>query len=216
MRHASKFNVMTLIVGMIAGALMFGGASIAANTIGSADIKDGAVKKRDLSKGVVRSIDKKATDAQLAALTARVAKLEAAQQAVNNGTGNANFTGGPGTTVTPTTATMTLAAGDADGRAGYRYRSRLMSSDGAEWVSAPTEMRSTPVSATARTVASVMPPLASVIARPPTRATASRSSSTDMLSSRTASAPAVSAASSCSNVSTSTSIQRPWQSKPFW
>ena len=41
-----------------------------------------------------------------------------------------------------------------------------MSTARAEWVSAPTEMKSTPVSAMARTVARVTPPLASVWARP--------------------------------------------------
>lgn len=39
--------------------------------------------------------------------------------------------------------------------------SRPMSRLAAEWVSAPTEMRSTPVWAMARTVSSVTPPLAS-------------------------------------------------------
>jgi hypothetical protein len=115
MRSVSRLNIVTLIVGMLAGALLFGGVSIAADTIGSADIKDGAVKKRDLSNGVKRSIDKKATDKEFAALAARVKALEDAKEAVDNGTGNANFAGGPGTTVTPTSATMTLAAGDADG-----------------------------------------------------------------------------------------------------
>ena len=114
MRSAVKTNVVTLIVGLIAGALMFGGVSIAAGTIGSAAIKDGSIKKRDLSKGVVRSIEKKATDAELAALTERVAKLEAHQEAVDNGTGNANFSGGAGTTVTPTSATVTIANGGAN------------------------------------------------------------------------------------------------------
>ena len=42
-----------------------------------------------------------------------------------------------------------------------------MSSAAAEWVRAPEEIRSTPVSAMARTFASVMPPEASVRARPP-------------------------------------------------
>ena len=49
-------------------------------------------------------------------------------------------------------------------------RSRLTSSAGAEWVSAPTLMKSTPVSATARTVSRVIPPLASSSARPPASA----------------------------------------------
>ena len=46
-------------------------------------------------------------------------------------------------------------------------RSRLISSAGAECVSAPTEIRSTPVSAIARTVVRLTPPDASRIARPP-------------------------------------------------
>ena len=46
--------------------------------------------------------------------------------------------------------------------------SRLTSSAGAECVSAPTLMKSTPVSATARTVSSVIPPDASSSARPAT------------------------------------------------
>ena len=46
-------------------------------------------------------------------------------------------------------------------------KSRLISSAGAECVSAPTEIRSTPVSAIARTVARSTPPDASRIARPP-------------------------------------------------
>ena len=108
MRSSSKINIVALLVGLIAGVLLFGGASIAANTIGSKDIKDGAVKKRDLSPGVKRSIDKKATAAALAAVEARVAKLEAAQQAVDNGLGNANFSGGAGTSVTPNSASVTL------------------------------------------------------------------------------------------------------------
>ena len=48
--------------------------------------------------------------------------------------------------------------------------------NGAEWVSAPTEISSTPVSAMARMVSSVTPPEASRRARPAVSATASRSS----------------------------------------
>ena len=44
----------------------------------------------------------------------------------------------------------------------------------AEWVRAPTEMKSTPVSAIARAVSRVTPPEASRRARPPTKATALR------------------------------------------
>ena len=55
---------------------------------------------------------------------------------------------------------------------GSRMRER--SRAGAECVSAPTEMKSTPVSAAARTVSSVMLPLASSSARPATSATIAR------------------------------------------
>ena len=51
--------------------------------------------------------------------------------------------------------------------AGYVGRiSKLTSSACAECVTEPVERKSTPVSATARTLASVMPPDASVSARP--------------------------------------------------
>src|SRR6185503_14307129 len=53
-------------------------------------------------------------------------------------------------------------------------KSRPISTALAEWVNAPTEMKSTPVSAIARTVARLTPPLASVRARPLTRCTAFR------------------------------------------
>ena len=43
--------------------------------------------------------------------------------------------------------------------------SSAMSTDDAEWVSAPTEMKSTPVSAISRTVSRVTPPLASILVR---------------------------------------------------
>ena len=55
--------------------------------------------------------------------------------------------------------------------------SRLKSSAGAEWVRAPTLMKSTPVSATARTVSRVIPPDASSSAPPPAIFTARRRSS---------------------------------------
>lgn len=121
MRSISKSNIITLIVGLIAGALMFGGVSMAANTIKSSDIqkgavkssdiKDGTIKPKDLSTRVRSSIDSKAAQAALVALEARVAKLEAKQTAVDNGLGNANFVAGPGATVTSTTATLTIANG---------------------------------------------------------------------------------------------------------
>src|SRR5437588_7466 len=69
-------------------------------------------------------------------------------------------------------------------------------SAGALCVSQPAEMRSTPLAAMAGAFAAVMRPEASVIARPATMATARRSSSGDMLSSSTASTPALSASSS--------------------
>ena len=62
-----------------------------------------------------------------------------------------------------------------------------MSRIGALWVSHPTEMRSTPVSAIAGAVSGVTRPEASLIARPPIIATPRRRSSSDMLSSSTAS-----------------------------
>ena len=72
-------------------------------------------------------------------------------------------------------------------------------------VIAPTLMKSTPASAMARTVERFTPPLASVFARPATRATAERSWSVVMLSSRMMSAPASAAWVTCSKVSASTS-----------
>ena len=64
-----------------------------------------------------------------------------------------------------------------------------MSRIGALWVSHPTEMRSTPVSAIAGAVSRLTRPDASLIARPPIIVTARRKSSSDMLSSSTASTP---------------------------
>src|SRR5882672_11489577 len=91
----------------------------------------------------------------------------------------------------------------------YRHvlvTSRLTSSAGAECVSAPTEIRSTPAFAAATAPSSVIPPDASNLARPAVISTLRRRSSGDMLSSRMISAPASSASCSCSTVSTSTSI----------
>src|SRR5215203_7352494 len=48
----------------------------------------------------------------------------------------------------------------------YISKSRPISTARAEWVSAPTDIKSTPVSAIARTVSKRTPPLASVCARP--------------------------------------------------
>src|SRR5262249_15852888 len=87
--------------------------------------------------------------------------------------------------------------------------SMAMSRARTEWVSAPTEMASTPVSATSRTVSIVMPPDASSRARPFVIRTAWRSISGCMLSSRTISARAASASSSWASVSASTSTGRP-------
>ncbi len=80
-------------------------------------------------------------------------------------------------------AAMSMGSGLLD--PGHREGQRLhgsgssfsdRSSAGAECVSAPTDTQSTPVLAAARIVSSVMPPLASSVARPATCATASRSS----------------------------------------
>ena len=67
-----------------------------------------------------------------------------------------------------------LHAGDLE--RGHRT-SRETSRARAEWVSAPTEMKSTPVSAIARTVSSDTPPDASSSVRPAASETAARSSS---------------------------------------
>ncbi len=83
------------------------------------------------------------------------------------------------------------------------------SSAGAEWVSAPTETKCTPVLAAARIVSSVIPPLASSVARPPTCSTARRNSSAVMLSSSSRVAPAASAASISAVVRHSTSSGTP-------
>ena len=75
-----------------------------------------------------------------------------------------------------------------------------------EWVSAPREMMSTPVSAMPRMVSAVTLPDASSITLPFTRCTALVISSQLILSSIMISAPAESASSSSSSVRTSTSI----------
>src|SRR5262249_21923176 len=93
-------------------------------------------------------------------------------------------------------------------RQGGHRTSRETSRKGAEGVSAPTETKSTPVAASSRTVSSVPPPEASSSARPPTRATASRSRAAGMLSSRIRSAPAATASRAWSSVSHSTSTAR--------
>ena len=81
--------------------------------------------------------------------------------------------------------------------------SRPRSKIGALWVIQPTEIRSTPLAATAWTVSTVIRPDASEIARPAITCTASRSMSGVMLSSSTASTPASSASRSCARSSTS-------------
>src|SRR3954452_24857169 len=92
--------------------------------------------------------------------------------------------------------------------------SRETSRERAEWVSAPIEMKSTPVSAIERMVSSVTPPEASSVARPAVIATASRMSAGGMLSSRMESAPAASASRSPSRSSTSTWTGTPAPSAP--
>ena len=76
-------------------------------------------------------------------------------------------------------------------------------------MSAPTLMKSTPVSAIARTVSSVTPPDASSSARPSTSSTAPRRRSRSMLSSRIRPAPAASASSTSASVAHSTSTVTP-------
>src|SRR5439155_1596173 len=92
-----------------------------------------------------------------------------------------------------------------DGHATSRETSR----ERAECVSAPTETKSTPVSAIARTVSSATPPDASSSARPSTSEAARASTGGGMLSSRIRSAPAASASSTWSRVSHSTSTGTP-------
>ena len=74
----------------------------------------------------------------------------------------------------------------------------------------PAEMMWTPVAAMAFAFAAVMRPDASATARPPIIVMARRRVSGSMLSSRIASAPAASAASSCSRSSTSISMRTMW------
>ena len=77
-----------------------------------------------------------------------------------------------------------------------------------EWVSAPTEMKSTPVAATSRARSKVSPPEASSLARPAVMRTASAITSVGMLSSRISSQPASSSSRSWSRSVTSTSTRR--------
>src|SRR5512132_1332239 len=88
-------------------------------------------------------------------------------------------------------------------------QSRAMSSDGAEWVSAPTARKSTPVSATALARSRVTPPDASVRARLPQTFTAAAPASSSMLSSSSRSQPRSRASATWSRVSISTSRGRP-------
>src|SRR5487761_1400694 len=95
----------------------------------------------------------------------------------------------------------------AAGRARCCQRqSRPISSAVTLCVSQPLDSKSTSVAAIAGAVSGVMRPDASVTRRPPTRATARRSSSRLMLSSSTASTGKCNASSSCCKVSTSSSI----------
>src|SRR5690606_1452499 len=92
-------------------------------------------------------------------------------------------------------------------------RSRLMSTARTEWVRLHAEMTSTPVSAMARTVSRRTPPDASTIVRgdrPLMSRTASRISSSGMLSSMMMSAPASRASSTWASVSVSTSTVIVW------
>ena len=87
-------------------------------------------------------------------------------------------------------------------------QSRPMSKAAAEWVRAPTLIRSTPLSARRRTLPRSTPPEASSSTAGLTalrRATAWRSSAGPMLSNSTRSGAAAKASSSCPSVSTSTS-----------
>src|SRR5207248_5046871 len=98
---------------------------------------------------------------------------------------------------------------ESGGRGDGHRTSRETWSERAEWVRAPTETKSTPVSAYARTVARETPPEASSSARPAASSTASRTSSGLMLSSRILGAPPASASRTCASVSASTSTGSP-------
>src|SRR4029077_253274 len=87
-------------------------------------------------------------------------------------------------------------------------RSRPMSKTLTEWVSAPTEMKSTPVSATSLARSNVSPPDASSEARPAVIRTASAIASLLMLSSRIRAQPASRSSRSWSRSVTSTSTGR--------
>src|SRR5829696_1847172 len=91
----------------------------------------------------------------------------------------------------------------------YASQSMAMSSDGAEWVSAPTATKSTPVSATALARSRVTPPEASVRARRRHSLTASAIAPSSMLSSSSRSQPRSRASATWSRVSNSTSRGRP-------
>src|SRR6185503_17741664 len=90
-----------------------------------------------------------------------------------------------------------------------RVSSSATSAAGAEWVRAPIEIRCTPVSATARTLARLTPPLASSSAWPRSRDAIRASTSREQLSSSRKSAPASTAACASSSDSTSTCTRRP-------
>src|SRR6266540_3180435 len=92
---------------------------------------------------------------------------------------------------------------------GSSYQSRPTSSEGAEWVRPPIDRKSTPVAATWRALARVIPPDASVRARPAAMATALDIMSRSMLSSSSSSQSTSSAWATSSRVSTSTSSGRP-------
>src|SRR6185436_5134963 len=90
----------------------------------------------------------------------------------------------------------------------HATNSRLTSNTCGECVRAPTEMKSTPVLATSRTVSSVTLPDASSLALPSQMATASRIVAIDMLSSRIRSTPSASASRTLSSERVSTSISK--------
>src|SRR5581483_4287006 len=99
---------------------------------------------------------------------------------------------------------------DIDGQDAHQpaCKSRPMSKTFTECVRAPTEIQSTPVSATPRARSKVRPPLASRIARPAVICTASVSCASVMLSSRIRSQPTSSSSRSSCSEPTSTSIGR--------
>ena len=87
-----------------------------------------------------------------------------------------------------------------------------MSAAGAEWVIAPTDTYSAPVRASSGRRSRVTPPEISIFARPRLKRTASRMSSTVMLSTKMQSTPGSRAASTSVRLRVSTSIGISWSS----